>query len=443
MSLAPSRLESRHALLSLIALTLAPSIAGAQTFTDPNLMITQLTTPGLAQPTTMAFLGPDDFLVLEKNTGRVRRVTAGVMQGPDVLDVPVSNNSERGMLGIAIQQGSPIRVYLYYTESTTDGGAPIANRVYRYDWNPGGTGSLVSPQLVLDLPVTPGPNHDGGILVLDGTNRLHVLIGELNRNGQLQNFENGPAPDDTGVIFRVNSDGSAAAGNPFSPYCSVTTTTMCQTTANCPGGETCRTQVARYIAYGVRNSFGMSFDPMTGTLWDSENGENVMDEINVVTPGFNSGWEDCMGPSALDGDCVVPGGLFNMPGGGSSYSEPEFSWQNTIAPTAIFFPVGTTWGPNYTNVVLVGDNNFGQIYSFPLNGSRTALDTTQLPPALQDLVANNSAERDLVRIGQGWGAITDMKIGPDNDVYIVDIALSRIFRVHGPVPVELQSFGVE
>jgi glucose/arabinose dehydrogenase len=441
MPLYPSRRPRPLISLAWMTLALGPSLASAQVMTDPMLVVTPLTTPGLSQPTTMAFLAPGDFLVLEKDTGRVRRVIGGVMQGPDVLDVAVNDSSERGMLGIAIQQGTPIRVFLYYTEAAVDGGAPIANRVYRYDWNPAGTGSLVNAQLVLDLPVTPGPNHDGGIVALDAAGLLHAVIGDLNHNGQTQNNAGGNAPDDTGVILRVNSDGTPASGNPFTPYCSTTTTQTC-TPGSCPGGETCITQVGRYLAYGVRNSFGMSFDPSTGLLWNTENGPGTNDEVNLVQPGFNSGWTDCMGPEVLDPGCTA--GLWNLPGGASAYSDPEFTWVDTNAPTAILFPVGSTWGPAYANVALVADSNIGNIYSFPLNGTRTAFDAAQLPAALQDLVANNQTEANLVRIGQGFGSIVDMKVGPapDNDVYVVSI-FGTIFRIEGPVPVELQGFDVQ
>lgn len=408
----------------------------AQTTTDPSLVVTTLPTTGLSSPTTMAFLGPDDFLVLEKSTGRVRRMLGGVLQPGFALDVAVNSSSERGLLGLAILAGAPTRVFLYYTESATDGGTPLGNRIYRYDWDPG-TGTLVNPQLILDLPVTPGPNHDGGILVFDSSNRLHAVIGDLNRNGQLQNFPAGPAPDDTGVVLRMNPDGTPAAGNPFTPYCSLTTATTCTTNANCPGGETCLTQVARYYAYGVRNSFGLTFDPMTGALWDTENGPSNYDEVNLVASGFNSGWEALMGPESRT---PGHGPFFNMPGGGSLYSDPEFAWLSTIAPTAIFFPVGTSWGPAYDNVALVGDNNFGAIYSLALNGGRTGFNLTG---GLADLVADNATERDQLRLGQGFGAITDIKRGPDNHVYVVSIFPPAIYRIAGPVPVELQRFTVE
>src|SRR5262249_26110200 len=161
----------------------------------------------------------------------------------------------------------------------------------------------------------PGPGQVG-----DGS-LLHVVIGDLNRNGQLQNFPNAAAPDDTSVILRVKQDGTPAPGNPFVPYCSITTSMTCPSGTGCPGGETCLTQVARYFAYGVRNSFGLTIDPVTGSLWDTENGENDYDEVNLVLPGFNSGWEQIMGPDSRDPQGLAD--LFNMPGGASAYSDPE------------------------------------------------------------------------------------------------------------------------
>lgn len=423
----------------LAALLIASAVpAAAQTMTDPNLVVTTHVS-GLSSPTTMAFVGPDDILVLQKNNGQVRRVTGspGTLQVAPVLDLPVNSSSERGLLGIAVQPGSPQRVFLYFTEAAVDGGTALGNRVYRYDWNPAGTGSLTNPVPVLDLPVTTGPNHDGGILVLDSSNRLYAVIGDLNRNGQLQNFPAGPAPDDTGVILRVNTDGTAAAGNPFTPYCSVTTATTCSGDPDCPGGETCVTRVARYYAYGVRNSFGMALDPLTGALWNTENGPGSYDEVNLVAPGFNSGWESLMGP-----EFRTPGhpAFWQLPGTSNNYSDPEFSWLATIAPTGIFFPYGTTWGAGYNDKVLVGDNNTGQIYSLPLNGGRNGF---VLTGGLADLVADSTAERDQVRIGSGFGVITDIKKGPNDHVYVVSLTAGTITRIAGPVPVELQRFSIE
>ena len=423
-----------HLVSWILALAVASPALG-QSVVDPELSVETVVT-GLATPTSMAFVAPDDILVLEKQLGRVRRVLNDTLLATPVLDVAVNASSERGMLGIAVDSEDPPHVFLYYTEALVDGASPEGNRVYRYDWNPT-LGVLENPSLVLDLLVLPGPNHDGGILVLgppgeapgvgDGS-LLYVVIGDLNRNGQLENFPAGAAPDDTAVVLRVQQDGTPAPGNPFTPYCSVTTTTTCDDDLDCPG-ETCITEVASYWAYGVRNSFGLTLDPVTGDVWDTENGPSTYDEINRFDPGDNSGWERIMGPDSRDPQGV--GDLFDVPGAGSTYSDPEFSWLDTIAPTGIVFPISSNLGPDYDDVTLVADSNNDAVYAFPLNGSRKALDLSGFS-GVSDLVADTAGERDQFLFGSGFDRPTDLKIGPDGHLYVVAINDGAIYRIIGP-----------
>lgn len=237
-----------------------------------HLLFSCLLAPALATPTSFAFIGPSDILVLEKNVGRVRRVTSGVLQAGAVLDLAVNYASERGLLGIALHPSfsSNHYVYLFWTQAlgASDTGvqnAVVANRVTRYTWN-GAT--LVSPVTILTLPVTPGPFHDGGYIIFGPDGKLYVQTGDLNRNGKLQNYPTGPDPDTTSVILRVSADGSAPSDNPFFSL---------------------GPSMAAFYAYGIRNSFGMAFDPVTGILWQSENGPTSCDEVNAVGPGWNSG----------------------------------------------------------------------------------------------------------------------------------------------------------
>src|SRR5262249_37688771 len=202
----------------------------------------------------------------------------------------------------------------------------------------------------------------------------------------------------------------------------------CPGGGGCPGGETCLTQVARYYAYGVRNSFGLGLDPVTGDLWETENGPTEFDEVNRVPAGLNSGWNQIMGPASLDPQGV--GDLFDMPGAGSTYSDPEFSWRETNAPTAIVFPNGSMLGSAYDTVALVGDFSNGFLYRLPLNAARDGFDFTAFP-ALQDLVADDAAEQNLLRIGEGFGGITDLEIGPDGNLYVVSIINGAIYRISG------------
>ena len=127
-------------------------------------------TEGLDTPTTMAFLGTNDILVLEKDKGTVQRIVNGKISGQPLLDVNVANSVERCMCGIAISKhNSTIFVFLYYTEingkdgEDRQGKEPIANRLYRYELV---DNKLVNPTILLDLPST---------LVLDTTGVLLLL----------------------------------------------------------------------------------------------------------------------------------------------------------------------------------------------------------------------------------------------------------------------------
>ncbi len=430
--------KAAYSVCGLLAGALLTASASAQTLSDPNLSVTTVVGGQLATPTAMAFVGPDDFLVLEK-AGSVRRVKNGVLQATPVLSVPVSTASERGLLGIAVNGESPRKVFLYYTEALVQDGAPLGNRVYRYIWN-ATSGLLENPLLILDLPSSPGPNHNGGTLLLgpageapgvgDGA-LLYVVIGDLNRNGQLQNNGAGAIPDDTSVILRVRQDGTPAPGNPFTPYCAGSTTQTCSSDGACGGNAPCVLKVAKYYAYGVRNCFGLALDPMTGRVWDTENGPNSYDEVNLVAPGFNSGWNKLMGPDSLDPEGLAD--LWNLPGAGSIYSDPEFSWFTTIAPTALTLPVGSSLGSAYDGKLIVGDFNTGRLRAFPLNPARNAFDLSAIP-GLADAVADPASEDEPLKLGSGFGGISDLKVGPDAALYVVSLGDGSVFRITGPGP---------
>ncbi len=377
----------------------------AQTVRDTSLQVREVV-GGLSGPTGMAFIGANDILVLQKGDGRVRRVLNGVLQAGAVLDLAVDSASERGLLGIALHPSFPSTpsVYLYFTESgngsdTNGSVTPAAHRVHRYTWN---GSALVNQALITTLPVTPGPNHDGGVITFGPDGKLYIIIGDLNRNGQLQNIATGAAADDSSVILRLNADGSIPPDNPFAAQ----------------GGA-----LAKYYAYGVRNSFGMAFDPVTGRLWDTENGPDRDDEINLVRPGFNSGWRQIMGLDARDPQSI--GNLYQVPG--SQYSDPEFSWLNPVGVTAITFLNSTQLGAQYQNDVFVGDINNGNLYRFEPNATREGF---VLTGALADLVADDATERDAVVFGSGFGGISDLEVGPDGALYVLSFS-GRIYAVSG------------
>lgn len=382
-------------------------IVFAQSVNDQNLNVESFV-EGLNSPTSMAFLDNKNILVLEKN-GLVRLVSNGQLQSQPVLEVSVNTQSERGLLGIAVQESNSIdnssihnvntkNVFLYYTEAGEDG--ELQNRVYKYTWN---GQALENPVLLLDLPAIPGPNHDGGKLMIGPDNYLYGVIGDLNHDGMLQNFPEGASPDDTGIIFRINPlDGTIVPGNPF------------LTDPNDP--------TSKYFAYGIRNSFGLTFDPVSKNIWDTENGPASNDEINIVAPGFNSGWQTVMGPISSSGNSEDE--LVRLEG--SHYADPILTWLDPPALTDIEFLNSTSLGETYTNNVFIGDNNNGNLYYFEVNPERNGF----ILDSVSDLVVDNEQEQSSIVFGNGFGSITDLVTGPgDGFLYVLSFDNGIIYRI--------------
>jgi glucose/arabinose dehydrogenase len=176
-----------------------------------------------------------------------------------------------------------------------------------------------------------------------------------------------------------------------------------------------------YYAYGIRNSFGINFDPVTGNLWDTENGPDYADEINLVEPGFNSGWEKAQGiwkPENDSGGSVAPEEPSNFAnfGGNGKYSDPEFTWKLPVGVTSIKFLDSDKLGKEYENDLLVADIHKGNIYHFELNAQRTEL---ILKGALADKVADTDEEYKEILFASGFNGITDIEVGPDGYLYVL------------------------
>lgn len=379
-----------------------PDDAGAvPELADENLKVEGIST-GLTLPTSMAFLSERQVIVLEKNSGLVFLVTFDNTARKELLELNVANGAEQGLLGVAVANASgKTYVFLYLTEADESGRA-LGNRVYRYEWD-SRSQTLVNPSLILRLPAEPGPTHNGGKLAVSDEGHLYVVIGNLNRVASPLQNENSGTVDDTSVILRVDFDGNAVGDNPFAHYG--------------------RGQLDRYYAYGVRNSFGLALDPVTGTLWDTENGEDSNDEINVVNPGFNSGWAKLMGPMARSG--VTEADLFHLEG--SAYQDPVFTWKLPIGVTDIEFLDSDRLGAEYRNDIFVGDINGGALYHFKVNQDRTGLDLSGIPE-LADGFADTYEEGYLARFGSFPGGITDIATGPDGFLYVLTFG-GQIYRI--------------
>ena len=470
---------------------------------------------GLAFPTSLAFLAPNDMLVLEKDTGHVKRVAGGAMAAT-VLDLGVNNSSERGLLGIALHPDFPSNpgVYLYWTcRSTVPPADPffpdeprcldanmfaldtddvlavplLGNRVDRFVWNgstltydhnlimlrafqndaapsPAGQGDELQP---------PRGNHDGGVIRFGPDGKLYIQVGDVGRRGQLQNLAagptgdgqpddqfGGPEPDDahlTGVILRLNDDGTAPADNPFFGVTGVSAEV--------------RANLQKVYAYGLRNGFGMAFDPISGDLWEQENGDDSFSELNRVEPGFNSGWIQIMGPPERIGQfkaietTVTPNPadpfaptyfglqqlrwspvniadtpaqalarLFMLPG--AHYSAPEFSWKFEVAPGGIGFVDGRALGPQFDGDLFVAAARpfleGGHLFRLQLTGNRRAIGVDD--PRLEDRVADNLhkweiTESESLLVGRNFGVGTDVQTGPNGHLYIVSLSQGAVYEI--------------
>jgi aldose sugar dehydrogenase len=483
------------------------------TMLDPNLGV-RIEVGDLITPVSAAFFGPTGMLVLERNTGKVQRIVNGRVHST-ALDLAVNFASERGLLGIALHPNFPANpgVYLYWTcrASVAQDSNPfrpeqrecadvpalgpdsdnlldvpmLGNRVDRFRWD-GATLTFdrnVIKLLAFQHDGAPEPlgqgdeaqparaNHNGGVIAFGPDGKLYVLIGDVGRRSQLQNLPSGPTatglgptvPDDlfggpqadaahfSGVILRLNEDGTIPPDNPFAR----------------PGApvDEIDANIQRVFAYGIRNSFGMAFDPLSGSLWDQENGEDAFDELNRVEAGMNSGWIQFMGPmsrvaeykqietTALHHEDFpnlqqfrwAPARIANTPSEALArlftlpraiYSDPEFSWKHVLAPAGIGFLNSRELGAEFFGDLFVGfsvpEPLGGPLFRFRLTGDRRNIAVDD--PRLADGVADNGdfhelTESESLIIGRDFGIVTDIKTGPHGHLFVVSIDRGTVYEI--------------
>ncbi len=501
---------------AVVAASCVASLAMAQTeptMVSPSLGVRTVVS-GLVTPITIAFLDTTDILVLEKNTGRVKRFKDGLSAGR-VLDLGVNSFSERGLLGIALHPDFPNtpQVFLYWTIPSTappsDPFSPdervgldanifgpdigdvlqvplLGNRVDRFTWD----GTLLNfdknllnlrsfqndaaaqPPGQGDQDQPPRGNHDGGVLAFGPDGKLYVYFGDQGRRGQLQNLPSGPTatglgpvmaddqfggpePDDahfSGVILRLETDGTAPTDNPFFELGAGI------------GGEV-GANLQKVYAYGLRNSFGMAFDPESGLLWEADNGEDAYDEINRVDRGMNGGWIQTMGPisrvmdfraietTSLNNEdfpnlqqfrwpseniaftlAEARQRLFMLPG--AVYRDPQLSFRYVLAPAALGFAHGSALGPEFEGRMFMGlatlNTDGGALLYMKLNEERNRIQVTD--PRLRDRVVDNltfyeTTEAESLLAGRNFGIVTDIKTGPNGNLFVVSLSRGAIYEI--------------
>lgn len=537
------------------AVTAQPQVDGPILF-DPTLDVRPFL-EGLTTPIGIAFPGEDEMFVIEKDTGQVKHVVGGVVQGVP-LDLAVNFSSERGLLGITLDPDfdSNGYVYLYWTcHVPAPSGTPyfpseiecadepqlgddtddilavplLGNRVDRFVWD-GATLTwdinLVKLRVFQNdsapIPRDQGDeeqavlgNHNAGVITFGMDGKLYIIIGDVGRRGALQNLPfgpidyatpddqstlpaeqadesadlagesadeflvdtrrffqqpletddqfGGPFPDDahfTGVILRLNNDGSIPTDNPFYE-------------AGARMGGEMGENIQMAFAYGIRNSFGMDVDPLSGNVWISENGEDAFDELNLVFPGLNFGWIQIQGPASriaqykeiesteahnepfpnlqqlrwlpeniADSADEARQRLLRLPG--SRFRDPEFSWKYALAPAAIGFVKSQALGDEFHGDLIVGFSIpvllDGPLFHFELTDNRQRFQLGD--QRLRDRVADNNQPHDLTEsesllLGARFGAVTDIETGPNGNLFVVSLshgAIYEIFQRDEPLP---------
>jgi glucose/arabinose dehydrogenase len=300
---------------------------------------------GIDTPWGEAFL-PDGRLLVTERTGHIRIVDAlGKLRAAPVKGTPVPwVRQDGGFFDIAVdpddKDGNPW-IYLAYSEVLTgykgalpppgplkDGARlpPSMTRIVRAHIN--ANGEWVDQQDIFKAPdrfYTPSVIHYGSRFLFDHEGHLFFTIGE---RGDMTNAQRLDTP--LGKIHRVNDDGSNPTDNPF---------------VHIPGA------VPSIWSYGHRNSEGLSFDPATGILWESEHGPTGGDEINIIEKGHNYGWG------------VVSMGL--QPGITRQHQkgmdDPITYYSPAIGPSGITFNTGgrySAWKDNLFLTALVGQKLF-------------------------------------------------------------------------------------
>lgn len=327
-------------------------------------------------PVSLAFAPDGRLFYTEKTTGNVRVVSPeGILQREPVIHLETSAVVERGMLGIALDPDYATNGYIwvYHTAAATARDY-ASNRVVRFR-EENGVGS--DPQIMLDIPlVNQTVMHNGGNLHFDDEGFLYVSVGDYENAANAQDMETLQ-----GKIhrFMVTDAGLVPApGNPFAG--------------------------SSIYAFGLRNPYDFTFDPLTGRIFATENGPTCDDEVNLILPGFNYGWGEnyrCVGTDPVDLDFYAP---------------PLLSLTPTEAPTGIII-YNHPAIPEWQSDLFFCGWNFGILRRVELNDARTQV------TAVHELDLGDVQCR------------IDLEVGPEGALYFVSVNATEGGAIYRLVPV--------
>ena len=317
---------------TLMALTLLPAAQARAGTVGAQPVAT-----GLDFPAGFTFAPNGRIFYGERFSGEIRIYTPSTGMNSLFVTVPnLVSNGEQGLLGLAVHPNYPTKpfVYAFATRNTQAG---LRNQILRWKYV-SGKGRRMT--VIFESDVTPATIHNGGRILFGPDKRLYAIIGDAANPSNSQNLS-----VRAGKVLRMTAGGAVPADNPF------------------PG--------TYVFTYGHRNSFGFTFDPANGRLWETENGPSCNDEINRVVAGGNYGW----GPSQDCSDTPAPQ---NTNRDGPNPILPEAFFTPTVAPVGTAFCSGCGLSGS-EGTLFFGNYNTGQIRRAVLSADRQDIDsiTTQ------------------------------------------------------------------
>lgn len=362
-----------RALITLVLLVQLFAVSALLAAAPPADFADTLVT-NLASPTALAFT-PDGRLLLTQQTGQLRVYQGTTLVPTPALDLTSSicKNSERGLLGVAVDPAFTINhfIYLYYTHNPFPGDAGACptgqptnvkipfNRISRFTL--GDNNLATAEQILIDNIPSPNGNHNGGDLHFGQDGYLYISVGD---GGADYAGDSGGAGDNDaardqfillGKILRIAPDGSIPADNPFVGADSARCNTAGRTTA-----QKCQ----ETFAWGLRNPFRFAFKPGTSQFYINDVGQNAWEEIDVGQKGADYGWNcrEAAHPNNTRGKCSpTPANMV----------DPIYEYGhgacNSITAGA-FVPAGL-WPAPYDGSYLFADYVCNKIFRLVANGS--------------------------------------------------------------------------
>ena len=335
----------------------APLGDGPWTFKTPDAPFrVTVVTKGLSFPWGMAFL-PDGNILVTERPGRLRIIRHGVLEATPVAGVPqVYAVYLDGLLDIALHPkfAENQLVYLSYSKpmpNLAPGAEPLAARLPANSAQKGAVGKMKTDAIargrwdgralvdVKDIFVADNYNDDSirqpsAVRIVFGQDgKLYMGLGAPNAPASIGKFAHsrgGRAQDPGshgGKFLRLNDDGTVPKDNPF---------------VGKPGYK------PEIYTMGNRNAIGLTVNPATGAIWETENGPADGDEVNILKAGANYGWPTVGMGRDYSGDFIggvgAVGKEAGRPDANTMYmagmEPPVLFWAPTVAPGGMTFYAG-------------------------------------------------------------------------------------------------------